>query len=463
MDERAARKTLEQAGQQQVLGLWPRLNASQRDELLADIAAVDWPQLAALVRDLDHPAAAESTADLTPPESIRAQDSKRADVLQAAADSGRRRLAAGQVAALTVAGGQGTRLGFAGPKGMFPITPVRRKSLFQLFAEGILAARRRWQARIPWYVMTSRENDAPTRRFFDEHGFFGLPAGDVTFFVQGVMPAVDERGRVLLAEPHRLALTPDGHGGTLRALQRSGALAGMRAAGITCVSYFQVDNPLVSVLDPVFIGLLDAAGSEAVSKAVTKAYDGEKVGVFVNIGGRLQVMEYSDMPQAVAHSRRPDGGLRFDQASIAVHAFDRGLLERLSGGSEAALPYHRARKPVACVDPASGRAIDPPPAAVKFEQFIFDCLPRARQPLVYEVRREDEFAPVKNAAGVDSPDTSRAALSARAAAWLRAAGQALPDGAAVEISPLLALDEEELRAKLASRPPVAAEAAIYLE
>jgi UDP-N-acetylglucosamine/UDP-N-acetylgalactosamine diphosphorylase len=115
------------------------------------------------------------------------------------------------------------------------------------------------------------------------------------------------------------------------------------------------------------------------------------------------------------------------------------------------------------VDPASGRAIDPPPAAVKFEQFIFDCLPRARQPLVYEVRREDEFAPVKNAAGVDSPDTSRAALSARAAAWLRAAGQALPDGAAVEISPLLALDEEELRAKLASRPPVAAEAAIYLE
>jgi UDP-N-acetylglucosamine/UDP-N-acetylgalactosamine diphosphorylase len=362
------------------------------------------------------------------------------------------------VGAFTVAGGQGTRLGFDGPKGMFQISPVRNAPLFQIFAESLLGVERRYGRRPRWYVMTSPSNHAPTIDFFRANGYFGLAADDVMFFPQRQMPAFLPDGKIALNEPHRVALSPDGHGGSLRALSESGALEDMRQRGIEHISYFQVDNPLVKTFDALFIGLHILLNSEMSSKAVTKADDLERVGNFCLADGKLTVIEYSDLPEELAHARNPDGSRRLDAGSIAIHALARAFVERLTGaGALAGLPWHRAdkRMPVVAAD---GKIATPQqPNVVKLETFVFDAIPLARNPLLMYTLREEEFSPVKNATGVDSAATARRDLIRRAARWLAACGTHVPrDGAGepmlpLEISPAYALDAEDLCARLRDR------------
>jgi UDP-N-acetylglucosamine/UDP-N-acetylgalactosamine diphosphorylase len=360
-------------------------------------------------------------------------------------------LRGGKVGAFLVAGGQGTRLGYDGPKGEYPVTPIKSKPLFQVFAEQLLAHSRDYGRPIPWYVMTSAANDAATRAFFEKHAYFGYNPADVLFFQQGMMPAFSPDGRLLLGEKDSLALSPDGHGGSLRALNRSGALADMRRRGVEHLSYFQVDNPLVHVIDPLFLGLHDLSGSEMSSKTLPKAEPLEKVGNFVVGDGVLQVIEYSDLPEALAMQKNPDGSPRFNAGSIAIHALRRSFAERLNSGGELKLPWHRADKKVPYVDPQTGHVVKPDkPNAVKLEQFVFDAIPLAKNAIVYETDRAEEFSPVKNAEGVDSPATSRRDQVRRAARWLQAAGVTVPTregepDATLEISPLYATSAEQLR------------------
>ncbi len=453
---------LKALGQGHVLTFWPQLGDEQRCQLLADLDMVDLAAVCTLARDyLDSPSQAAAYVDLEPVAPLPCRpDLDQVGRYADAVRLGREWIAAGKVAALTVAGGQGTRLGFDGPKGMFPISPVRHKTLFQLFAESIQAVARRYGSTVPWYIMTSRDNDEATRAFFAEQRYFGLSAEDLFFFQQGVMPAFDRRGRLLLAEPHRLSLSPDGHGGTLLALRRSGALDDMARRGVEYISYFQVDNPLVSVLDPLFIGLHASTGSEMSSRSLPKANDFEKVGNFAWSGGRLFVVEYFDLPKALATARNADGSRKFNAGSPAIHVLTRSFVQRLTADEgRFALPWHRAEKKVPYVD-ASGQRVEPTePNGIKLETFIFDALPLAENPLVLEASRTEQFSPVKNATGQDSADTARRDLIRRAAAWLEAAGCDVPqrsDGepdAVIEISPFLALDREELCEKLTD-PPV---------
>jgi UDP-N-acetylglucosamine/UDP-N-acetylgalactosamine diphosphorylase len=466
------RNRLEALGQGHVLTFWPQLGDQQRGQLLADLDLCDLEAVSALVRDhLDSPSQAASYADLEPVAPLPCRPDL--DQVGGYADAvrlGREWIAAGKVAALTVAGGQGTRLGFDGPKGMFPISPVRHKTLFQLFAESLQAVARRYGRTVPWYIMTSRDNDDPTRAFFAEQRYFGLSPEDVCFFQQGVMPAFDGRGRFLLAEPHRLSLSPDGHGGTLLALRRSGALEDMGKRGVEYISYFQVDNPLVSVLDPLFIGLHASTGSEMSSRSLPKADDFEKVGNFAWSSGRLFVVEYSDLPDALATARNADGSRNFNAGSPAIHVLTRSFVERLTADEgRFGLPWHRAEKKVPYVD-ASGQRVEPTePNGIKLETFIFDALPLAENPLVLEASRAEQFSPVKNATGQDSADTARRDLIRRAAAWLEAAGCDVPqrsDGepdAVIEISPFLALDRDELCEKVSEPPVIQPGQQLYLE
>ena len=244
------------------------------------------------------------------------------------------------MAAFLVAGGQGTRLGYDGPKGEYPVTPIKNKPLFQVFAEQLRAYSRDFGKTVPWYVMTSDVNDAPTRAFFKKHDYFGYNPADVFFFQQGMMPAFAMDGRLLLGEKDSLALSPDGHGGSLRALDRSGALADMRSRGVEHLSYFQVDNPLVHCIDPLFLGLHDLTGSEMSSKTIPKAGPLEKVGNFVIGDGVVQVIEYSDLPEELAKQTNPDGTLRFNAGSIAIHALRRVV-------RRAAQPRRPAQAPLA--------------------------------------------------------------------------------------------------------------------
>lgn len=366
---------------------------------------------------------------------------------------------AGKVAAFCVAGGQGTRLGWDGPKGTYPATPITRKPLFQVFAEQLLAASRRWGRSIPLYVMTSPLNHEPTVAFFESHRLFGLNRADVMFFQQGVMPSFDrESGRILLAGKGELALNPDGHGGSLRALHRSGALDDMTRRGVEHISYIQVDNPHVRIIDPLFLGLHAAAedsSGEMSSKMLPKTGPFEKLGNFCRASGRTTIIEYSDLPEALAEQRDEKGDLRFGAGSLAIHCLGVEFVRRLNTAARGfALPFHRADKKVAHIDLDTGELIEPSePNAVKLETFVFDALPLCESSIILETDRVEEFAPIKNLSGVDSAESSRALQIERAARWLEAAGvKVARDGqgvcaAVIEISPLTALEAQDLRAR----------------
>ena len=450
------RATLARHGQEHLLAFFDQLDTRGRQRLTAQLQALDWDQLDTLIRS--HVLAEPATRlpeQIDPPPILPAEpsDEAAAQRYRQARQAGGQLLAEGKVAAFVVAGGQGTRLGIDGPKGCMGVTPVMRKSLFAVFAEQILAAARRYGRAAAWYIMTSPANDAQTREYFKENKFFGLAAGDVMFFPQGTMPAIDLSGKLLLAEKDSLALSPNGHGGSLTALAASGALADMARRGVELISYFQVDNPLVHALDPLFLGLHAGSEAEMSAKALPKRDPMEKLGNFCLVDGKTTIIEYSDMPESLALATNPDGRLRFRAGSIAIHIFSRSFVERLTAGGRCALPFHRALKRVPHLD-AAGRVVEPQePNAVKVEMFVFDALPMARGTMILETSRLEEFSPVKNASGPDSLNTCLHDQVRRAAHWLHAAGVSVPRDAdtevacAIEISPLFALDAQELAGK----------------
>lgn len=385
-----------------------------------------------------------------------------------AAQRGRELLSAGKVAAFTVAGGQGTRLGYDGPKGTVVVSPIGQRTLFQLFAETVLAARQKYAAAIPWYVMTSPANHAATVDFFSQRHCFGLPKHDVIFFQQGTLPAFDFHGRLLLESKDSLALAPDGHGGSLKALVSSGAIHNMRQRGVEIISYFQVDNPLVKPFDPLFVGLHALTGSEMSTKVARKADDLEKVGNLCLRDGKLVVVEYSDFPEGLAKVRNPDGTRTFDFGNLAMHLLAVDFVDRVAGRSFQ-LPLRRADKAVPCLDERGCRVQSDRPNAVKLEMFVFDALPLARSPLLLEVDRAEEFSPIKNASGVDSLETARRDQLRRACRWLESSGLRVPrrpDGQpdiAVYIAPTFALDSADVASKRDQIPPLTPAAKLVLE
>ncbi len=299
--------------------------------------------------------------------------------LQQAHQRADKALRAGQLGVILVAGGQGTRLGFDHPKGLFPIGPLSGKTLFQIHVEKIVAAGRRYGVRIPLYLMTSPATHDETVAFFTAHERFGLPADDLFVFRQGTMPAIDaQNGRVLLATPGQVAASPDGHGGTLAALARSGALQDIERRGIGHLFYLQVDNPLVDICGREFVGYHLLAGAEFSTQVIAKRDPLDRVGNVVQVDGRLMVIEYSDLPHEAARRRNADGSLAIWAGSIAVHVMDRAFLRRLAGMADA-LPFHIANKKVSAVDALGKDAQPRQQSAIKFERFIFDLMPRARR------------------------------------------------------------------------------------
>ena len=340
----------------------------------------------------------------------------------------------GKTSAFTVAGGQGTRLGYDGPKGTLGVSPIKGKPLFQLFAEQLLGISEKYGVVIPWYVMCSPLNLEATLAHFEEQEFYGLGQDNLKFFAQGVMPATDFEGNLLLSSHDSLALSPNGHGGSLKALIDSGSVADMAERGIEHVSYFQVDNPLVSVINPLLIGLHDLQRSDMSSRSLTKTGPFEKLGNFVSIGDRVTIIEYSDLPEGKALEKDAEGRIKYRAGSPAIHVLRRDFIEQFASG-EIKLPYHRAEKKVACLNETGESVTSEEPNAVKFETFVFDALPLAKNPLILEADRLEEFSPVKNMSGVDSLESSQADQVKRAKRWLANAGHAINEDAIVEVWP----------------------------
>ena len=444
--ERTLADAVASHGQSHVLRHADALPPADRKALFAQLAAIDLPLISRLVKG-----GAEAKTDYAAvkPAPYVALGSPAG----AARAHGEELLRAGKIAVFTVAGGQGTRLGWRGPKGTYPATVVTGKPLFRVFAEQIAAAEKRYGRSLPWYIMTSPLNSADTRAFFRDNNWFGRNPADTFLFEQGTMPSITFDGKLILETPASLALNPDGHGGAIRALHASGALEDMQARGVEHMSYFQVDNPMVRIADPVFLGLHasgEGSSGEMSSKMVAKRDAAEKVGVFCEVGGKTVVIEYSDMPAELTNSLDAQGKLRFNAGSIAIHAISVAFMQRLTQG-DFALPFHRAKKKVPYWCDTQKKTVEPAePNAIKFEAFVFDALGLAKKSLVMETSRTEEFAPLKNASGEDSPAWSHQIQSNRNGGWLEKFGVKIPRkpngdvDARVEIAAETALEADDL-------------------
>ena len=463
------KKLLKKHNQSHLLAFWEQLNAAQRQNLLAQIRQLDFPKIDNWVADfVKKPSSAEIGADFAPARSYSPDpaDAEQKRKYRKAVELGRELIRQSKVAVLVVAGGQATRLKFDGPKGNFPISPVKNKTLFQIFAETIAAVSEKYQSVCPWYIMTSPLNYAETVEIFRSNDYYGLKESDVFIFQQGTLPNFSFDGKILLADKATIACSPDGHGGSIKALYQSGALEDMKRRGVEFISYWQVDNPLVNIFDPLFIGLHALDEAEMSSKALIKAGPKEKVGNFCLVDGKVTVIEYSDFPDELAEKRNPDGSLVFELGSIAIHIINTTFVEKLNA-SGFSLPLHKAVKKIPHIDEKGERVEPAEPNGVKLESFVFDALPLASKSIISQTLRSQEFAPTKNLTGVDSVETTKLMMAARAADWLESAGVTVPrkpDGsidATLEIAPGFALEKDDVKAKLNQIPEIKPKDKLY--
>lgn len=456
------KKLLKKHEQAHLLTFWEQLNTTQRQNLLTQIEQLDLAKIDNWVaKYVKKPVSAKISGQPAPAEFYRPEPADPAEKRRydTAIKLGKELIQQGRVAAFVVAGGQGTRLGFDGPKGDFPISPVKNKTLFQIFAETISAVSQKYQAVCPWYIMTSPLNHSETLEIFRSNNHYGLKEKDVCIFQQGTLPNFSFDGKILLADKDKIACSPDGHGGSLKALYDSGALEDMKKRGVELISYWQVDNPLIKIFDPLFFGLHVLDKAEMSSKALVKTGPYEKVGNFCLVDGKVTVIEYSDLPDELAEQTNPDGSLVFELGSIGIHIISTSFVERLNKDGFA-LPLHKAVKKIPHID-TKGNLVEPAePNGIKLESFVFDALPLASKSIILQTIRSEEFAPVKNATGVDSVEITKRMMVDRAANWLESAGINVPrkaDGSAdclLEIAPGFAMGKEDIRAKLNLIPKI---------
>lgn len=451
MIEMSLKITLKEFGQDHLLRHLDKLEPSERATLETQLAKIDFAQLQRLVANADcGPSWAEMAAQAEPPPAIRLNESKPKFELSAARAAGEKALSDGKLATIIVAGGQGTRLGFEHPKGMFQIGPLSGRTLFQMLADRLIAVMKRYNVSIPMYVMTSPATDAETRDYFSQNRRCGLAEDQLVIFCQGTMPAVEaSSGKLLLESRSAVAVSPDGHGGLVSALHKNGCLADAASRGIEHFFYAQVDNPLVQLGDPGLIGYHVLSASQVTTQVVRKRFAKEKVGNVVGIDGKVQIIEYSDLPDSAAEQVLADGSLKLWAGNIAVHLFERQFLQSVESNSEA-LVFHRAHKVVPHLNESMEWVQPDKPNAIKFERFVFDLLPLADRSIVVEGDAAEVFAPVKNADGasVDTPEQSKSALSKLHRSWLESAGASVSPEVKVEIHPSWALDADEVRKKV---------------
>lgn len=443
------------AQQGHVFNFYDTLPAAEKAALYEQLARFDPVRINEYAQRALKPAETDDQpAVLEPlPESATASilDSKPEDLTKWY-DSGLDLIAKNQVAVVLMAGGQGTRLGSSAPKGCYDIGLPSHKSLFQIQAERIrkvqeLAAKKSGaqpgSVVVPWYVMTSGPTRKPTEEFFEKNNYFGLDRANVQIFEQGVLPCISNDGKILLENKGKVAVAPDGNGGIYQALILWGVLDDMRGRGIQHIHAYCVDNCLVKVADPVFVGFSAQQNVDIATKVVRKRNATESVGLILSRNGKPDVVEYSEIDKATAEAEDPShpGVLKFRAANIVNHYYSFRFLESIPEWAHK-LPHHVARKKIPAADLETGETVKPEkPNGIKLEQFVFDVFPML--PLdkfaCMEVQREDEFSPLKNAKGTgqDDEDTSRASIMSQGEKWAKAAGATVVADGGVEVSPLI--------------------------
>ncbi len=450
-------------GQGHILRFWDEIDEQDKNALVGDIKQIDFHLI-------------EQVKPLLMDQTIHTRRVRKPDVIfipgteegrirrHKAQKYGEALIASSKTAVFTAAGGQSSRLGIDAPKGTFPVSPIRGKSLFQVHAEKIAFMQQKFHVHIPWIIMVSETNREKTEEFFERNGFFGLRRGFVRFIEQTMFPAMDGEGKLFLKGKSRLFMSPGGHGGTFSTLKNSGTRTWLQEMGVEEIFYFQVDNVLVKVLDPVFLGYHMLSRSEMSSKCVKKRNPEEKLGIFVVEDGKVTVVEYSELDSVVLEGGG-DPRLELIAGNIAIHAINLDFAARITA-NEPKLPFHIAHKKIPHLKP-DGRVFEPDrPNGYKTETFIFDALKCTDRSIIMEVSRKAEFSPLKNRTGEDSPDTVFRDQQLLFADWFESAGIRVPrkpDGTSLyrlEVSPLFASCKEDFVSKIGADTVLAGDTCI---
>lgn len=435
--------------QDHLLQFWDELNDEEKKELFEDISRLDLNELREFygraTKNLDKGQGSEMKISPIPDSKSIILSEISAEVWNNYEMEGLRKISESRVAVLLMAGGQGTRLGFAYPKGMYDVGLPSGKSLFQIQAERIRTLERLAydatgkSGRITWYIMTSEHTMEPTISYFESKNFFGLRKEDILFFEQGCLPCFDFEGRILMDACSKIAKAPDGNGGIYRALRDSSVLKDFKKRGILYVHAHSVDNILIKVADPIFVGCCSLKNADCAVKVVEKVKPDEAVGVVCIVDDKYQVVEYSELPEKTSELKRSDGKLTFNAGNICNHMFSVDFLEKVCMSYEKQLKLHVAKKKIPYVNEVGKRVSPDKPNGIKIEKFVFDVFQFAENFLTVQVLRDEEFSALKNLneAGKDCPDTVKADIFKLHKKYIEKAGGKVGGGDVCEISSLL--------------------------
>jgi UDP-N-acetylglucosamine/UDP-N-acetylgalactosamine diphosphorylase len=443
------RKLLLPYGQEHLVAHWDHLDRGDQEQLASQIRDLDLEETKLLFEQATHATPERidwSQVHPAPVHQLPVEEADEAEAIQQGSEA----LRSHQVAVVLVAGGKGSRLGFAHPKGLFPIGSVSGRSLLEVLIDRIEVMSDRYETMLPLFLMTSPDTHAPIETFLQQQGLLDREKVPITLFCQEQIPAVDRHsGRILMSSPGLLALSPNGHGGMLSSFTNHGCLADIIQRGVKYLFYGQIDNPLLPICDPRLIGHHVLAESEMSTHVVRKTDASERVGVGVLVHDTMRIIEYSHLPETVSEGTTSDGHLQFWAGSMGSHLLNTTLLER-SAADTNLLPYHAMPKAVSCLDDDAVPHGENTLNAFKFERFIFELASVARNPIMVEVDRRAAFAPVKNddATGRDSPATARQIMTNLYRSWLTSAGLQVAPDIDLEIHPRWALDQHEVAARI---------------